>query len=140
MGTKGLMKAGDHLFFTGDFNCGGTPIAKHDPQGNGIDDIITKMREDLTDAAQASFFYPALFQPDRIWTLKGTDTETVDWAAVCCTAAGTCSPTQMFYDLPDDPKQPRCIASPSDHMLLKGHFKVPVKKGALLNSTNKVVV
>lgn len=137
--TKGLMKDGDHLFFTGDFNCGGTPVAKRDPSGHGMDDIIKKMREDLTDAAQASFFYPALFQPDRIWTAKGTDTETVSWDAVCCTTPGSCSPTKMFYDLPDDPNQPRCVASPSDHMLLKGKFKVPVGGGASLNSTRVVV-
>merc|ERR1712039_960130 len=137
--TKGLMKPGDHLLFTGDFNCGGTPTAKHDPSGHGMDDIITAMREDLTDVAQASFFYPALFQPDRIWTLKGSDTETVDWAAVCCAQPGSCSNTTMKKDLPDDPSQPKCVAQPSDHMLLRGHFRVPVKSGASLNITTQVV-
>merc|ERR1712187_897896 len=100
--------------------------------------IIKKMREDLTDVAQASFFYPALFQPDRIWTLKGSDTQTVDWAAVCCTQPGECEKTNMTYDQPDDPSQPRCVAYPSDHMLFKGHFKVPIKGGGVRNSTEVV--
>lgn len=138
--TKGLMEPGDHLFFTGDFNCGGTPIAKKDPQGHGMDDIVKEMRKDLTDVAQASFFKPALFQPDRIWTLKDSDTETVDWAAVCCTAPGSCKPTEMKKDLPDDPDQPTCVAVPSDHMLLKGHFKLPFWKASVLNSADGVVV
>lgn len=136
--SKGNMKPGDHLFFTGDFNCGGTPLAKKDPSGHGMDDIIIKMRKELTDTAQASFFYPALFQPDRIWTLKDSDIQTVDWAAVCCGGPGDCQPTKMFYDQPDA-AQPRCVAVPSDHMLLRGHYKVPVG-ATLLNSTNKVVV
>lgn len=136
--SKGQMKPGDHLFFTGDFNCGATPIAKNDPSGHGIDDLIVKMREQLTDTAQASFFKPALFQPDRIWTLKDSDIETVDWDAVCCGGAGDCQPSKMFYDQPDNPAQPNCVAQPSDHMLLKGHYKVPVG-ATLLNSTNKVV-
>jgi len=133
-----LFKKGDHLFFTGDFNCGGTPIAKKDPSGHGMDDIIKKMRKELTDTAQASFFYPALFEPDRIWTLKDSDIETVDWAPVCCGGPGDCKPTKMFYDQPDA-AQPRCVAVPSDHMLLRGHYKVPVG-ATLLNATNKVVV
>lgn len=137
--SKGQMKPGDHLFFTGDFNCGATPLAKKDPSGHGIDDITKKMRKQLTDTAQASFFKPALFQPDRIWTLKDSDIETVDWDAVCCQTAGDCKPTKMFYDQPDNPAQPNCVASPSDHMLLKGHYKVPVG-ATLLNSTNKAVV
>lgn len=136
--TKGQMQPGDHLFFVGDFNCGGTPKAKKDPSGAGMDDIIKKMRKDLSDTAAASFFYPSLFQPDRIWTLKDTDIETVDWDAVCCTTPGSCSPTKMFYDQPDNPDQPRCVAYPSDHMLLKGHYKIPVGAN-LLNSTSKVV-
>merc|ERR1712039_273295 len=121
-------------------NCGGTPAAKHDPSGSGMDDIIKKMREDLNDVAQASFFYPALFQPDRIWTLKGSDTKTLDWSAVCCTSPGSCSNTTMKKDAPDDPSQPRRTARPSDHMLLRGHLSVPVKSGALVNVTTQVEV
>lgn len=129
---EGAMKPGDHMFFTGDFNCGSTPTDGHNPHGAGLDAIITEIRKSFTDIGAASFFYPALYQPDRIYTMKDSDTVTVDWAAMCCDTPGSCKKVEQKKDDPDDPTAARCVAYPSDHMLLKANFKVPTGSKKLI--------
>jgi len=131
--SLGAMKDGDHLFFTGDFNCGATPIAAHNPHGDGVDQIMTEIRKSLTDIGQASYFYPALYQPDRIWVKKGSDTYVKDWTPMCCTQPGTCEPHKMLYDDPEK-DQSRCVAQPSDHMLLRAHVQIPTSSSTKLIS------
>jgi len=124
--TKGAMKPGDHMFMTGDFNCGATPSSKHDPHGAGLDDIIVEMRKDWKDIGQASFFRNALYQPDRIWVMKDSDVKVKGWTAQCCAPPGSCKVVTMKKDDPDDPSAQSCTATPSDHMLLEARTTVPL--------------
>jgi len=103
---KANMKAGDHLFFTGDFNCGQK------------DDVIVDLGTDYIDAAHASYFYPILLHPDHIFTSKST--KTMSWTGVCCARAGECKKDTDPTVIKDG--HGNCVASPSDHELLKGVF------------------
>lgn len=98
---------GDWLFFTGDFNC------------QSYDDVIKNLGKDYTDAAQASWFYPILYQPDHIFTTKGIKASY--WTAVCCDHPGIC------YAVNETVKwsgSAACAAQPSDHQMLKGTFEI----------------
>jgi len=124
--AKRAMEPGDHMFFTGDFNCGATPSSRHDPHGSGLDDIIAEMRKDFTDIGQASNFKNALYQPDRIWVMKDSDIKVNSWTAECCAQPGSCSAVAMKKDDADDPSAVSCIAMPSDHMLLMARTTIPI--------------
>merc|ERR1712217_521134 len=98
------MKDGDHFFFTGDFNC------------QTYDDVMQDLANTFNDSAQASWFYPVLYQPDHIFTSKTT--KTLNSTGVCCGRPGE----YCKFDNGDE----HCIAYPSDHELLKGQYLLPL--------------
>jgi hypothetical protein len=117
---------GDHMFMTGDFNCGATPSSAHSGHGHGLDDIIVEMRKDWKDLGAASNFKNVLYQPDRLWVMKNSDVKVKSINAQCCQRPGSCEVVPMKKDDPDDPAAPTCTAAPSDHMLLEAKVTVPL--------------